>query len=332
MKFAGSAVAALVCVSSLVAACEPGGSSILDEGPKAPYSELSEVALKEAPKNLVLANYFCRDYVTDLICDFAFDDPPAKKETLKFSFETVFQLGNPNKFSVPMVELLLALSVFEGQKQSELAALCISFCDPAAEDCAEVSADACKAPDKTVRSIEDFVPTIDDLVRVAKQAASGELDDNLKFRVIPARDFQRCRPVGTSCEPCGDSAEAGDPADEADLGTGAPPTTTETICCDDGTDAVTLSPKCHLAENDQGQSCELCDGEVESHVRFDLGIDAITSILAQVAEESVDAISAGEFPSFDIPYTVEGTLFFDVPVLGRFAIGFGPFSSTWSLD
>jgi hypothetical protein len=196
MKFAGSAKAALACVSCLVTACEPGGSSILDEGPQAPYSELSEVALKEAPQNMVLANFYCRDLVSDLICDFAFDDPPVKKETLKFSFETVFKLGNPNKFSVPMVELLLALKVFEGQKQSELAALCISFCDPAAEDCAEVSADACKAPDQTVRSIEDFVPTIDDLVRVAKQAATGELDDNLKFRVIPARDFQRCRPVG----------------------------------------------------------------------------------------------------------------------------------------
>jgi hypothetical protein len=51
-----------------------------------------------------------------------------------------------------------------------------------------------------------------------------------------------------------------------------------------------------------------------------------------VAADSVDALSEGELPSFDIPYSVEGTLFFDVPVLGRFALSFGPFSSTWSLD
>lgn len=323
---------ACLALAALPSACVPGGSSAFEEAPQAPYSELSTVSLTESPDNAILSNFYCRDFVSDLICDFAFDDPPPKKETLKFSFETVFKLGNPNKFSVPMVELLLALKVFEGKSQAELAALCISFCDPAAEDCAaKPPEEACKSPDKEIKSLADFVPTIDDLVRVAKQAATGELDDNLEFRMIPARAFQRCRPAGTACELCGDDAEAADDSESPDAGTGAAPTATETICCDDA-EPLTLSAKCHLAENEAGQSCELCDGEVESHIRFDLGIDPITSILKQVAEESIDALSAGEFPSFDIPYSVEGTLFFDVPVLGRFAIGFGPFASTWSLD
>lgn len=323
-------LAALLTPLLLGTACTPGGDA-LEETPAPPYAELARVDLTDSPKNEVLANFYCRDLVSALVCDFVFDDPPPEKSTLKFSFETVFELGNPNSFSVPMVELLLAFKVFEGQRQSELAALCVSFCDPAAEDCeAKKPEEACQPPDKTVRSLEDFVPTVDDLVRVAKQAVDGTLDENLSFRVIPGRSFLRCRPVGTTCEPCEASAlspDAGVDESPDETGPGAP----ETICCGDEP-AVTLAAGCTLAENDAGEFCELCDGQVESRVRFDLGVDAITNILAEVAADAVDALSEGELPSFDIPYSVEGTLFFDVPVLGRFAIGFGPFSSTWSLD
>lgn len=318
----------LMLAALAFAACDPTGSSLVEEGPKAPYfaADLG-VDLIESPENATLANFYCRDLLTDFVCDLVFDDPPVKKETLKFSFETVFKLGNPNTFSVPLVELLVALDVFEGERQAELAALCISFCDPSAEACeAKPPAEACK--DAGNRTLEDIVPTIDDLIELARGAADGTLDDNLKFRVIPARDYQRCRPVGVSCELCGDGP---DPAADQDAGTGAPPSRSQTICCDDA-EPLELSPKCRLAENDQGQSCELCDGEVESRVRFDLGVDAITSILSEVAKDAADAIAEGELPSFDIPYTIRGTVFFDVPVLGRFAFDFGPFSSTWSLD
>jgi hypothetical protein len=322
--------AALLTATLPGLACTPGGDA-LEETPAPPYAELARVDLTESPKNEVLANFYCRDLVSDLVCDFVFDDPPPEKSTLKFSFETVFELGNPNSFSVPMVELLLAFKVFEGERQSELAALCVSFCDPAAEDCeAKKPEEACQPPDKTVRSLEDFVPTVDDLVRVAKQAVDGTLDDNLSFRMIPARSFQRCRPLGTTCEPC--EASALSPDAGLDETPESPETVeAETICCGDEP-AVTLASSCHLAENEAGEFCELCDGEVESRVRFDLGVDAITNILSEVAADSIDALSEGELPSFDIPYSVEGTLFFDVPVLGRFALSFGPFSSTWSLD
>jgi hypothetical protein len=304
-------------------ACELA-NSIAEEPPRPPYGSLASVALTKSPPTDTLANFYCRDLVSSIACDLFFDDPPPEKTSLKFSFETVFELGNPNSFSVPMVELLLALKVFEGRAESELATLCISFCDPQAEDCAaRPPEEACKAPDTTVRSLEDFVPTVDDLVRLASEAVAGTLDDNLSFRTIPGRTFERCRPEGTSCEVCGDDAPAGD-AGVAE-GAGA------TVCCGDDAPVV-LPSTCSLGQNEAGLFCEQCDGAVEARVRFDLGVDAITSILGEVAESSVDALTAGELPNFDIPYSVEGTLFFDVPVLGRFAIGFGPFASTWSLD
>ena len=329
MRLTSFALAVAVPLS--LSACVPGGSSAFEEAPQPPTSELSTVVLAQHPENEKLAAFYCPDLLNSFICSALFDAPPLK-ESLIFSFEMVFKLGNPNKFSVPMVEFLLALKVFpDDERVANLGAICVSFCDPAAEDCvAKPAAEACKAPDKTVNSLEDFVPTLDDLVRIAKKAAAGELDDNLKFRVIPARGFQRCRPTGTACQPC-EPQEDG-PADQSETVDGNDPVAaTESICCD-GADPIVLAAGCHVGENEEGLSCELCDGEVEAHIRFDLGVDAITSLLKEVASDSEDALSNGDIPSFDIPYSVEGSLFFDVPVLGRFAAGFGPFADTWSLD
>ncbi|MEN0065712.1 MAG: hypothetical protein AAGA48_26475 [Myxococcota bacterium] len=49
-------------------------------------------------------------------------------------------------------------------------------------------------------------------------------------------------------------------------------------------------------------------------------------------ESSLNDLLAGREPSFDVPYTTEGTLFFNVPELGRQAIGFGPFEDSWPLE
>ncbi len=324
------AFAALATCAAPLAGCDPSALANVEETPQPPKAALSSVTLAEHPETASLVSYYCPMLTSATVCGLLFDPPP-KKTDLKFSFETVFQLGNPNKFEVPLVELLIALKVYPDDpnpKKSELATLCVSFCDPAAEDCAARNpAEACKAPDKTVKSLSDFVPTVDDLVRLATAAANGTLDDNLKFRTIPARSFQRCRPAGTSCEVCADENAETAP----DAGASGDAAAPERVCCD-GADPIVLAAGCHLGQDDTGAACELCDGVVESHIRFDLGIDPITSVLAEVANESIDAISNGEMPSFDIPFSIEGTLFFDVPVLGRFALAFGPFQSTWSLD
>lgn len=243
-----------------------GGSAT----PEPPTAALQTVNLTAQPKNQELAAYFCSDLVggniiTDNACAAAFGRAPIRTDLI-FSFELVFDLGNPNGFPIPLVEILLALDVFEGADAAQLGAVCVSFCDPDAEDCAQAGVNACSAPDKEVESLEDFIPTVDDLIRIAVQAATGTLDDNLKFRYIPA-------------------------------------------AADDGT-----------------------PGAAEARIRFDLGLDAMLGILEVVALDSTDDLLAGRSPSFDIPYAVRGSVFFDIPVLGRHALSYGPIDGTWSLD
>ncbi|MCB9523018.1 MAG: hypothetical protein H6702_06520 [Myxococcales bacterium] len=266
----------------LLTACPLDGTSIGDVAPPdPPTAALRTAVMVERPTNARLSAWFCHDFADgDFLvtqgCDLAFGDRPNKPD-LKFVFELAFDLGNPNGFPIPLVEILLALNVFEGADEAQLGALCVSFCDPeAAGDCDLAREDACQPPDKTVRGVEDFIPTVDDLIRIANDAVTGELfeDDNLKFRVIPAAGPDQCG-----------EGETGD-----------------------------------------------CPGQAEAFVRFELGIDATLKILGEVADDALDELLGGDSPSFDIPYSALGTLFFNVPVLGRHAIEFGPLTGTWSLD
>ncbi len=301
---------ALMPLFFLLPACDGVSDLLLGDGgveeliPEPPTAEYKTLDLESRPSNDQLAAYFCDDLAPNVLvrqgCSLFFDDPPAKAD-LKFSFVIVFDLGNPNGFPVPMVEMLLALDVFKGQDKAELAAVCVSFCDPEQEDC-EAPMDACAGPEEgEARRIEDFRPTLDDLVELARSAISGELfdDDNWKFRIIPARSAQACVP-------------------KAD--------------CEDETCGIEPAAGCTVGPDGEGNTCELCPGTLSARIQFDLGLDAMLRILEKVALESLDALLEGDTPMFDIPWGATGTLFFDVPVLGRFTLDFGPVEGVWSLD
>ena len=264
----------LLCLG-LLAGCDLLESELSKGGfeevplPDPPTANLETVELTKRPTNAQLASYYCADLVggsalADAACLTAFGAVPPKAE-LQFGFVTVFELENPNDFAVPVVEVLLALDVFEGRDQAELGAVCISFCDPAAEACAPPD-QPCRVDDPEVTDLETFEPTVDDLIELAVAAVTGELfEENHQFRFIPA--------------------------------------------------AVDDEP-----------------GTLLARIHLDVGIDPMLSILNTVAVEATDELGRGNQPSFDIPYSVRGNLFFDLPVLGRLALGFGPFESVWSLD
>lgn len=84
---------------------------------------------------------------------------------------------------------------------------------------------------------------------------------------------------------------------------------------------------------DNGDWRVIAGGEtLESHLQFDIGIDPMLQIGDELLAQAVDDALAGRRVELDVPYTVEGTLFFDVPELGRHMIGFGPFDDTWQLQ
>lgn len=257
----------LPLMSSLVSCDE-----LLENPPELPSVEYQSSELTDSPSTKKLAAYFCKDLLdffgSDEICKGFFGKAP-KKSTMKFNFLMTFQLGNPNAFPIPLVEMLLALDVFEAEDNAELGAICVSFCDPDApnDECAPADA-SCEADEDDIKSLDDFSPTTDDLLGLADDIGEaileGELPENLTFKVIPA------------------------------------------------------------AENDEV-------GEMEARINFQLDISTMLSILKVVAKESLKDIEKGRDPNFDIPYAVNGTLFFDIPGLGRVAIDFGPFDGTWEI-
>ena len=269
------------------------------EDPEFPTAELAEVALVEYPSYDKIGAYFCYDLIEDTFlrhpCELLGSRP--KAETLSFSFEPRFDLQNTNTFPVPLVEMALTLSVFKGGENQELGQVCVSFCDPESGECQE-RADPCAMPEDAQTELEDLVPTVDELVALAGKAASGELldKDNWGFRVIPPQGPERC-----------------------------------------GADLGELPADCEATTNDAGEACQVCPddrfpGQVQARVRFDLGINAMLDMIVKVVEKSVDSLLTGGELDFKIPYQVQGTLFFDIPVLGRFALEFGPFDGTWDLN
>lgn len=242
------------------------GSSVL---PLLPTAELNSVELSERPSYEQLGAYYCDDFadgnpLLEIGCQGFFGAPPART-SLKFGFTTNFSLSNDNDFDIPLLEMLLALDVFEGTGQAALGAVCVSFCeDPESGDC-EMPEEPCRAPDNEVNGIEDFVPTIDDLIGVAIGAINGEdpldaFNDNLGLRFIPAQGF------------------------------------------------------------------------TETAVRFELDIDAMLGLVSELLDQSSSELLQGETPTFDIPFSARGSLFFNLPVLGRNALGYGPLDGSWSLD
>lgn len=70
----------------------------------------------------------------------------------------------------------------------------------------------------------------------------------------------------------------------------------------------------------------------EVRVRFSLGIDAMIDIMATLVDQLVNDLLAGKGIQFEIPYSVRGTLWFEAPLLGRIALGYGPFKDTWVIE
>ena len=293
---------------------EGGGGGVEALLPNVPGAVLQGLQLADRPSNTQLASFYCADFAGNI--PFAGDacrrffGPTPRRNQLIFSFDTVFDLTNSNDFAIPTVEMLLGLNVFEGS-QGELGTVCVSFCDPEVEECDQEADQGCQDPDKSVDGIEDLVPTVQDLVNVATKAAAGDslFDSNLAFRMIPAQEMKTCMGP-TNCESREIDGE-------------------ESICC--GGTCEPLAKGCSIVE-ERGQVCQACPGHLEARVRFNLGAETIIDVLGQLVSRSSDDLLRGALPQFDIPYKARGSLFFNVPVLGRLAIGYGPLPGIWSLD
>ena len=70
---------------------------------------------------------------------------------------------------------------------------------------------------------------------------------------------------------------------------------------------------------------------MEVVVRFSFGPEQLLGTLHQLAKQSVGELKRGQTVSFNIPYRIEGTIWFDAGSIGRIAVGYGPLAGTFVL-
>jgi hypothetical protein len=71
--------------------------------------------------------------------------------------------------------------------------------------------------------------------------------------------------------------------------------------------------------------------ELDFVVRFSFGPEPLLATMRQLAAQSVDELRAGRAITFQIPFRVEGTVWFDAGSIGRIAVGYGPMDGSWVL-
>jgi len=98
-------------------------------------------------------------------------------------------------------------------------------------------------------------------------------------------------------------------------------------------DLLALAEDAQDGEIGNGQWRTIPGGQdVESHITFDLGIDTFLGLADDLLNDAANDVINGKPLKLKIPYTAEGSMFFDVPDLGRKAVGFGPLSDVWTLQ
>lgn len=73
-------------------------------------------------------------------------------------------------------------------------------------------------------------------------------------------------------------------------------------------------------------------GDVQLNLNFDLGVTQALNVIQKVAQQFVTALLNGDTPTLSIPVSAEGSVYFDLPVLGRLGVGYGPLTTAWQID
>ncbi|MEY3014058.1 MAG: hypothetical protein RIT45_2793 [Pseudomonadota bacterium] len=73
-------------------------------------------------------------------------------------------------------------------------------------------------------------------------------------------------------------------------------------------------------------------GDVKLDLVFSMGLDPMLTVLEKTASTWVELYAQGKAPVVEIPVRVEGSVFFELPVVGRIAVDYGPLATTWKLD
>lgn len=65
---------------------------------------------------------------------------------------------------------------------------------------------------------------------------------------------------------------------------------------------------------------------------FQLAPQGLLELGENLITDALEDLQGANVPELEIPFTTEGTLFFDVPSVGKRSVGFGPFADRWMLE
>ncbi len=66
-------------------------------------------------------------------------------------------------------------------------------------------------------------------------------------------------------------------------------------------------------------------------VRLALAPTQMLNLMKELLDDTLASVRQGQVPTFQIPFSVEGTAWVNISGFGRLAAGFGPFSDTWTI-
>lgn len=86
------------------------------------------------------------------------------------------------------------------------------------------------------------------------------------------------------------------------------------------------------AEKELRKSTIAAGGDVQLNLTFDLGLSQAISVFQKTAQAYVTTLLSGGTPVLSVPVAAEGSVYFNLPVLGRLGVGYGPLTTTWQID
>jgi hypothetical protein len=121
--------------------------------------------LVRSPSQLNISAFYCPKLLTekaglgfaaDLLCSKFFGKAPSQDDMM-VGFDLRFEVANPNQIPLPLSEILSAITVFPGQTQQNLGAVCLSLCAPGDANClGGASTTGCAKAPGDVKSLADF--------------------------------------------------------------------------------------------------------------------------------------------------------------------------------
>jgi len=181
----GVAVAIAGC--DVLAEAALAGADAQQAPPALPTVSFQGAELAESPSQAMMVAYFCPRVVPDplgvpgsaaLACQAAFGPAPPEA-AMRVSFDLRFAIKNPNRFPIPVAELLAAVVVFPDKTNQSLGAVCLAFCGANQPGCTGAPGPgACTSKASDIKSIQDFGNAAASFLIAAGVAAlaGGKLD------------------------------------------------------------------------------------------------------------------------------------------------------------